>query len=66
MVICDVEELMNERIFKATWLVNVSVALVVVGGFQPDMPLSLRVLALAIAAIAYVRGIKKAREKDKC
>ncbi|MBR4608775.1 MAG: hypothetical protein IKO41_21525 [Lachnospiraceae bacterium] len=45
---------MEKQAFTSNWLSNVSVALVVVGGFQNDMPPDTRCIALTIAAVAFV------------
>lgn len=55
---------MKKKRYTSNWLSNVSVALVIVGGFQNEMPTSLRVLAIALAAVAYFVGRRLAKEDD--
>lgn len=42
--------------FVKSWLCNISVALVIVGGFQESLPTKMRVVALSLASAAFILG----------
>lgn len=56
---------MKKKRYTSTWLSNVSVALVAVGGFQSEMTTGLRVTAICLAALAYIVGRMLAKEDDR-
>ena len=53
---------MKNKAYTATWLSNISVALIAVGGFQSEMPVALRIFALSIATVAFFWGKKINKE----
>jgi hypothetical protein len=55
----------KKKLFTSNWLSNVSVALVVVGGFQNDMPPSTRCIALTLAAVAFAVARLFAKEDNQ-
>ena len=55
---------MKIKRYLATWLSNTSVAAFIVGGFQPTLDTSLRLLALALSITAFTFGLWLTKKGD--
>lgn len=55
----------NRRAYISAWAGNMSVAMIVVGGFQENLPLKWRILALGWAVVSFGLGLYLARKGGK-